>query len=453
MEYLNRMRGRLGGTLPSRRASSEKLKVPALSAFDAQLKGTGEREISTTMAFVRMLSMLVKDKEIGKRIVPIVPDEARTFGMEGLFRQIGIYSAKGQLYNPIDSGQVMYYKEEKDGQLLEEGINEAGSMSSWLSAATSYSVHHYPLIPFYIYYSMFGFQRVGDLCWAAGDLQARGFLIGATAGRTTLNGEGLQHQDGHSLLLSYTIPNCISYDPTYSYEMAVIIQDGIRRMYDNDESVFYYITSMNENYVHPDMPKGAEEGILKGMYLLEDGSSKEYKVAAGAAAKGKKASSVRLLGSGTILREVRAAAEILRKEYKVAVDVWSATSINELARDGLDVDRWNMLHPDKKPRVSYVEECLSAGEGPVIAATDYMKLYADQIRAFVPAPYKVLGTDGFGRSDSREKLRHFFEVNSSFIVVAALGELAKQGQIDAKVVSAAIKKFKLDPEKINPLMA
>jgi len=400
-----------------------------------------------------MLSMLVKDKEIGKRIVPIVPDEARTFGMEGLFRQIGIYSAKGQLYNPIDSGQVMYYKEEKDGQLLEEGINEAGSMSSWLSAATSYSVHHYPLIPFYIYYSMFGFQRVGDLCWAAGDLQARGFLIGATAGRTTLNGEGLQHQDGHSLLLSYTIPNCISYDPTYSYEMAVIIQDGIRRMYDNDESVFYYITSMNENYVHPDMPKGAEEGILKGMYLLEDGSSKEYKVAAGAAAKGKKASSVRLLGSGTILREVRAAAEILRKEYKVAVDVWSATSINELARDGLDVDRWNMLHPDKKPRVSYVEECLSAGEGPVIAATDYMKLYADQIRAFVPAPYKVLGTDGFGRSDSREKLRHFFEVNSSFIVVAALGELAKQGQIDAKVVSAAIKKFKLDPEKINPLMA
>jgi pyruvate dehydrogenase E1 component len=453
MEYLNRMRGRLGGTLPSRRASSEKLKVPALSAFDAQLNGTGEREISTTMAFVRMLSMLVKDKEIGKRIVPIVPDEARTFGMEGLFRQIGIYSAKGQLYNPIDSGQVMYYKEEKDGQLLEEGINEAGSMSSWLSAATSYSVHHYPLIPFYIYYSMFGFQRVGDLCWAAGDLQARGFLIGATAGRTTLNGEGLQHQDGHSLLLSYTIPNCISYDPTYSYEMAVIIQDGIRRMYDNDESVFYYITSMNENYVHPDMPKGAEEGILKGMYLLEDGSSKEYKVAAGAAAKGKKASSVRLLGSGTILREVRAAAEILRKEYKVTVDVWSATSINELARDGLDVDRWNMLHPDKKPRVSYVEECLSAGEGPVIAATDYMKLYADQIRAFVPAPYKVLGTDGFGRSDSREKLRHFFEVNSSFIVVAALGELAKQGQIDAKVVSAAIKKFKLDPEKINPLMA
>ncbi len=453
MEYLNRMRGRLGGTLPSRRASSEKLKVPALSAFDAQLKGTGEREISTTMAFVRMLSMLVKDKEIGKRIVPIVPDEARTFGMEGLFRQIGIYSAKGQLYNPIDSGQVMYYKEEKNGQLLEEGINEAGSMSSWLSAATSYSVHHYPLIPFYIYYSMFGFQRVGDLCWAAGDLQARGFLIGATAGRTTLNGEGLQHQDGHSLLLSYTIPNCISYDPTYSYEMAVIIQDGIRRMYDNDEAVFYYITSMNENYVHPDMPKGVEEGILKGMYLLEDGSSKEYKVAAGAAAKGKKASSVRLLGSGTILREVRAAAEILRKEYKVSVDVWSATSINELARDGLDVDRWNMLHPDKKPRVSYVEECLAGGEGPVIAATDYMKLYADQIRAFVPAPYKVLGTDGFGRSDSRQKLRHFFEVNSSFIVVAALGELAKQGQIETKVVSAAIKKFKLDPEKINPLMA
>ena len=450
MEYMNRMRGRLGGTLPSRKAQSEKLKIPSLDSFAAQLKSTGEREVSTTMAFVRMLSTLVKDKEIGKRIVPIVPDEARTFGMEGLFRQIGIYSAKGQLYDPVDSSQVMYYKEEKDGQLLEEGINEAGSMSSWLSAATSYSVHHYPLIPFYIYYSMFGFQRVGDLCWAAGDLQARGFLIGATAGRTTLNGEGLQHQDGHSLLLSYTIPNCVSYDPTYSYEMAVIIQDGMRRMYENDESVFYYITSMNENYTHPELPKGAEEGILKGMYLLEDGDSKEYKVAA---AKGKKANRVRLLGSGTILREVRKAAEILRKDYKVAVDVWSATSINELSREGLAVDRWNMLHPEEKQQVSYVEECLSKKEGPVIAATDYMKLYADQIRAFIPAPYKVLGTDGFGRSDSREKLRRFFEVNSSYVVVAALSELAKQGQTDVKVVSAAIKKYKLDPEKLNPLLA
>jgi pyruvate dehydrogenase E1 component len=344
----------------------------------------------------------------------------------------------------------MFYREDVKGQLLEEGINEAGSMSSWLSAATSYSVHDYPLIPFYIYYSIFGFQRVGDLCWAAGDLQARGFLIGATAGRTTLNGEGLQHQDGHSHILAYTIPNCISYDPTYSYELAVIIQDGIRRMYVEDESVFYYITTMNENYTHPDMPEGCEEGILKGMYMLEDGDSKEYKVSAG---KGKKANRVRLMGSGTILREVQAAAEILRKDYKIAVDVWSATSINELARDGLDVDRWNMMHPEEKPRVSYVEQCLGERDGPVIAATDYMKLYSDQIRAFVPGPYKVLGTDGFGRSDSREKLRHFFEVNRHYVVVAALNELARAGTIEAKTVSEAIKKFKLDPEKLNPLIA
>ena len=450
MEYLRRMRGKLGGTLPARRAKSEPIKAPELKAFDNQLKGTGDREVSTTMAFVRLLSTLVKDKEIGHRIVPIVPDEARTFGMEGLFRQIGIYSAKGQLYDPADSGQVMYYREDVKGQLLEEGINEAGSMSSWLSAATSYSVHNYPLIPFYIYYSMFGFQRVGDLCWAAGDLQARGFLLGATAGRTTLNGEGLQHQDGHSHLMAGTIPNCISYDPTYSYELAVIIQDGIRRMYQEDESIWYYITTMNENYQHPDMPEGAEEGILKGMYLLEDGDSKDCKVSAG---KGKKASRVRLLGSGTILREVREAAQILRKDYKVAVDVWSATSINELARDGWAVDRWNMLHPEDKPKVSYVEQCLSEKDGPVIAATDYMKLYSDQIRAFVPAPYKVLGTDGFGRSDSREKLRHFFEVNASYIVVASLNELAKAGSIEKKVVSQAIKKFNLDPEKLNPVLA
>jgi len=450
MEYLRRMRGKLGGTLPARRAKSEPIKAPELKAFDNQLKGTRDREVSTTMAFVRLLSTLVKDKEIGHRIVPIVPDEARTFGMEGLFRQIGIYSAKGQLYDPADSGQVMYYREDVKGQLLEEGINEAGSMSSWLSAATSYSVHNYPLIPFYIYYSMFGFQRVGDLCWAAGDLQARGFLLGATAGRTTLNGEGLQHQDGHSHLMAGTIPNCISYDPTYSYELAVIIQDGIRRMYQEDESIWYYITTMNENYQHPDMPEGAEEGILKGMYLLEDGDSKDYKVSAG---KGKKASRVRLLGSGTILREVREAAQILRKDYKVAVDVWSATSINELARDGWAVDRWNMLHPEDKPKVSYVEQCLSEKDGPVIAATDYMKLYSDQIRAFVPAPYKVLGTDGFGRSDSREKLRHFFEVNASYIVVASLNELAKAGSIEKKVVSQAIKKFNLDPEKLNPVLA
>ncbi len=447
MVYMRKQREKLGGVLPSRRTHSQKLVVPALEAFAAQTKGTGEREISTTMAFVRLLSNLVKDKEIGQRIVPIVPDEARTFGMEGMFRQIGIYSAKGQLYDPNDSGQVMYYREDKQGQLLEEGINEAGSMSSWLAAATSYSVNNYPLIPFYIYYSMFGFQRVGDLCWAAGDLQARGFLIGATAGRTTLNGEGLQHQDGHSHLAALTIPNCVSYDPTYSYELAVIIQDGIRRMYQEDQSVWYYITAMNENYTHPDMPEGVQEGIIKGLYLLEDSKSKEYSVA-------KSDLSVRLMGSGTILREVRAAAAILRNDYKVSVDVYSATSMNELARDGQAADRWNMLHPDaKKPKVPYVTAMLGDSKAPVIVSTDYMKIYGEQLRAYVPAPYKVLGTDGFGRSDSREKLRHFFEVNHKFVVVAALNELAKAGQIKVAVVNEAIKKLGLDPEKTNPLFA
>ncbi len=447
MVYMRKQREKLGGVLPSRRTHSQKLVVPTLESFAAQTKGTGEREISTTMAFVRLLSNLVKDKEIGQRIVPIVPDEARTFGMEGMFRQIGIYSAKGQLYDPNDSGQVMYYREDKQGQLLEEGINEAGSMSSWLAAATSYSVNNYPLIPFYIYYSMFGFQRVGDLCWAAGDLQARGFLIGATAGRTTLNGEGLQHQDGHSHLAALTIPNCVSYDPTYSYELAVIIQDGIRRMYQEDQSVWYYITAMNENYTHPDMPEGVQEGIIKGLYLLEDSKSKEYSVA-------KSDLSVRLIGSGTILREVRAAAAVLRNEYKVSVDVYSATSMNELARDGQAADRWNMLHPDaKKPKVPYITEMLGGSKAPVIVSTDYMKIYGEQLRAYVPAPYKVLGTDGFGRSDSREKLRHFFEVNHKFVVVAALNELAKGGQIKVAVVSEAIKKLGLDPEKTNPLFA
>lgn len=448
MLYMRKQRSELGGTLPLRRSKAEPLKIPELSAFDAQLKSTGDREVSTTMAFVRILSNLVKDKEIGHRIVPIVPDEARTFGMEGMFRQIGIYSAKGQLYDPADSGQVMYYREDVKGQLLEEGINEAGSMGSWLAAATSYSVNNYPLIPFYIYYSMFGFQRIGDMCWMAGDLQARGFLIGATAGRTTLNGEGLQHQDGHSHLMSATIPNCVSYDPTYSYELAVIIQDGMRKMYQEDQSVWYYITTMNENYTHHEMPKGVEAGIIKGMYQLEDGESKEYKVGTG-----KNKLQVRLLGSGTILREVRDAAAILRKDYKVSVDVYSATSINELARDGWAVDRWNMLHPEAKPQVSYVAQCLAGNDSPVIAATDYMKLFAEQIRAFVPAPYKVLGTDGFGRSDSREKLRGFFEVNSKYIVVAALNELSHTGAVKKSEVAEAIKKFGLDPEKINPVLA
>ncbi len=446
MQYMRKRREALGGIVPQRRAKSIKLETPDLSEFKAITTGTGEREISTTMAFVRLITGLVKDKKVGENIVPIVPDEARTFGMEGMFRQIGIYSALGQLYDPADSGQVMYYREDVKGQILEEGINEAGAMSSWLSAATSYSVHNYPLIPFYIYYSMFGFQRVGDLCWAAGDLQARGFLVGGTAGRTTLNGEGLQHQDGHSHIMANTIPNCVTYDPTYAYELAVIIQDGMRRMYQNDENVFYYITTMNENYVQPDMPKGCEEGIKKGMYLLEDGDSKTYKVTS------KENLRVRLLGSGTILLEVRAAAEVLRKDYKVSVDVWSVPSFNELTRDGRAVERWNMLHPEEKPKVSYLEECLSKRDGPVVVSTDYIKLYGEQIRPFVPAPLKVLGTDGFGRSDSRQRLRHFFEVDRNYVVIAALNELAKEGKIEPSEVSKAIKKLKLDPEKSNPVL-
>jgi pyruvate dehydrogenase E1 component len=445
--YMRKRRAALGGVVPWRRVNSAKLETPPLSEFSSITEGTGDREVSTTMAFVRLISALLKDKKIGKNIVPIVPDEARTFGMEGLFRQVAIYSAKGQLYDPADSGQVMYYREDIQGQILEEGINEAGAVSSWLAAATSYSVNNYPLIPFYIYYSMFGFQRIGDLCWAAGDLQARGFLIGGTAGRTTLNGEGLQHQDGHSHILANTIPNCVTYDPTYAYELAVIIQHGMKRMYQDDENVFYYLTTMNENYVQPEMPKGCEEGIIKGMYLLEDGDSKAYKVTGGDKLR------VRLLGSGTILREVREAAEILRKEYKVTVDVWSAPSFNELARDGQAVERWNMMHPDAEPKISYVEQCLAEREGPVIVSTDYMKLYGEQIRAFVPAPFKVLGTDGFGRSDGRQKLRHFFEVDRQYVVLAALNELAKAGSIEKSVVAKAMKKMKLDPEKVNPLKA
>ncbi|HDZ10393.1 pyruvate dehydrogenase (acetyl-transferring), homodimeric type [Pseudohongiella sp.] len=448
MRYMRKMREALGGAVPQRRAQSYSLPVPDISAFDAQLKGTGEREVSTTMAFVRILNTLCKDKEIGHRIVPIVPDEARTFGMEGMFRQLGIYSSVGQLYDPADSNQVMYYREDKTGQMLEEGISEAGAFSSWLAAATSYSVNDFPLIPFYIYYSMFGFQRIGDLAWAAGDSQARGFLIGATAGRTTLNGEGLQHQDGHSHLLASTIPNCVTYDPTYSYELAVIINDGLRRMYQDKESVYYYITTMNENYTHPEMPAGVEKNILKGMYLLEDGTAKEYKVT------GKTVSDqhVRLLGSGTILREVREAAAILRDRYKVIVDVWSVTSFNELRRDGMDVSRWNMLHPGKKAKVPFVTKCLEGQEGPVIAATDYMRIYADQVREYVPAAYRVLGTDGFGRSDTRQQLRRFFEVDRGYVVVAALTELAAKGIVSADVVTKAIKDMGIDPDKPNPLL-
>ena len=442
LRYMKEQRDKLGGYMPVRRQkASQQLTIPRLDVFANFLEGSGDREISTTMAFVRMMSTLIKDKQIGERVVPIVPDEARTFGMEGLFRQLGIYSSGGQKYEPEDAGQVMYYREDKKGRILEEGINEAGAMSGWLAAATSYSVHDFTLIPFYIYYSMFGFQRVGDLAWAAGDSQARGFLLGATAGRTTLNGEGLQHQDGHSHLLASTVPNCVSYDPTYSYELAVILQDGLRRMYEDNEKVFYYLTLMNENYVHGAMPEGAEEGIRKGMYLLREGKPKT-----------KKTPRVQLLGSGTILREVEAAAELLREDFGVAADVWSVTSFNELRREGLRMDRDDMLNPEKDRTLNWVEKCLEGRTGPVIASTDYMRAFADQIRPWVKAPYSVLGTDGFGRSDSRQKLRHFFEVDRYFVVLAALNALRKEGKVEAAVVKQAIEKYGIDTDKPYPVM-
>jgi pyruvate dehydrogenase E1 component len=439
MKYLRAHRAALGGSLPVRRMRSESLEIPPLSAFEAQLKGTEGRAISTTMALVRILNMLLRDKKIGKRVVPIVPDESRTFGMEAMFRQFGIFSQVGQLYRPEDAHQLMFYKEDKTGKILQEGINEAGAIASWIAAATSYSSSDTPMIPFYIYYSMFGFQRVGDLAWAAGDLRARGFLIGGTSGRTTLNGEGLQHEDGHSHLISSTIPNCIAYDPTFSYELAVIIQDGLRRMYQEQEDVFYYITVMNENYEHPAMPDGVADAIIKGMYRFREGRS-----------GGKKAPRVQLLGSGTILREVIAAAYLLSQDFGVVADVWSVSSFTELRREAIDIERWNLLHPTETPRKSYVETCLGEGEGPVIAATDYMRMMADQIRAWVPRRYRVLGTDGFGRSDYRKKLRHFFEVDRHWVTVAALKALADDGTVQASVVADAIKKYGLDPEKPNP---
>jgi pyruvate dehydrogenase E1 component len=442
MQYLHARRQALGGFIPQRRRKSESAPaVPPLSAFEQLLKGSGEgREISTTMAFVRVLAALVRDKEIGRHVVPIVPDEARTFGMEGMFRQLGIYSSEGQKYEPVDRDQVMYYREDKAGQILEEGINEAGAFSSWIAAATAYSHSNVVTVPFYIFYSMFGFQRVGDLAWAAADQRARGFLLGATAGRTTLNGEGLQHEDGHSHILSSVIPNCLSYDPTYGYEVAVIIHEGLRRMVSEQEDVFYYLTLMNENYEHPPMPEGAEQGILKGMYLLRE-------------SKGKHKARVQLLGSGTILHEVLAAAEMLESDWGVAADVWSATSFTELRREGLAADRWNMLHPEAKARVPYVTKVLSERSGPVIAASDYMKAFADQVRPFIPhgRVYRVLGTDGFGRSDSRAKLRHFFEVNRNFVTIAALKALADQGEGKPKAVAEAIRKYGIDPEKADPV--
>jgi pyruvate dehydrogenase E1 component len=442
MRYLRERRKALGGPLPQRRHDAPKLEIPELKAFDALLKDSGDREISTTMAFVRILNVLCRDKTIGKYVVPIVPDESRTFGMEGMFRQLGIYSAKGQLYKPEDADQLMYYKEDKSGQVLQEGINEAGAMSSWIAAATAYSTHGVPMIPFYIFYSMFGFQRVGDLCWAAGDSRARGFLIGGTAGRTTLNGEGLQHEDGHSHVLASTVPNCVSYDPAFAYELAVIIHHGLERMFVERDDVYFYITSMNENYFHPAMPEGAEDGIVSGLYRLQSTG-------------GRRASKkrVQLLGSGTILLEVIAAAELLEQDFGVSADLWSAPSFNQLARDGHETLRWNTLHPKDKPRTPYVTSCLERQGGPVIAATDYMRLYADQIRAFVPGRYVVLGTDGFGRSDTRERLRRHFEVDRHHVTVAALKALADEGAIKADVVADAIKKYGLNSEKPYPLHA
>lgn len=443
MKYLRTRRDALHGFMPRRLPkSTEELPAPPLKAFDAVLKGSNGREISTTMAFVRILTAMLKDKQIGKRIVPIIPDEARTFGMEGLFRQVGIYAHEGQKYEPQDVDQVAYYREDKKGQVLQEGINELGAMASWLAAGTSYSTNNVPMIPVYIYYSMFGFQRIGDMAWAAGDSQARGFLVGGTAGRTTLNGEGLQHQDGHSLLQANMIPNCVSYDPTYGYEVAVIVQDGLRRMGEEQENVFYYLTVMNENYIQPEMPEGVEEGIVKGIYKLDDVVAKDAKA------------EVKLLGSGTILLQVREAATLLQEEFGISSEVYSVTSFNELGRDGLDVERYNMLHPDGNQKTPYITKVLEKGnKGPTIAATDYLKAYSDQVRAFVPGAYKVLGTDGFGRSDSRANLRHHFEVDAKYIAIASLYELVKAGDLDKSVLVDALQRFDINPEKINPLYA
>jgi pyruvate dehydrogenase E1 component len=436
MQLLRSRRAALGGSIPVRRRTADPLPVPDLELFRAQLDSTGEREISTTMAFVRVLAALLRDKQIARHIVPIVPDESRTFGMEGMFRQIGIYAPFGQLYQPQDSEQLMFYKEDQHGQILEEGITEAGSISSFIAAGTSYSTHGVQMVPFYIYYSMFGYQRVGDLVWAAGDSRTRGFMLGGTAGRTTLNGEGLQHEDGHSHLLFSVVPNVRAYDPTFSYEVAVIIHDGLRRMVGEQEDVFYYVTLMNENYIHPAMPEGAQEGILRGMYPVRPGSGEGPRV--------------QLLGSGTILREVLAAAELLESDFGVAADVWSVTSFTELRRDGIEVERWNMLHPLDQPRVSYVAERLAEGSGPVIASTDYVRAVADQIRQWVPGSYRVLGTDGYGRSDSRSALRRFFEVDRHYVAVAALKELADAGSVDAATVADAIKRYSIDPDAPMP---
>ena len=441
LEYMRARRLELGGYLPARRQKAEPLAVPPLSAFERFLKSTDEREISTTMAFVQILQILLRDKNLGKHVVPIVPDESRTFGMEGMFRQLAIWNQLGQLYTPEDKDQLMFYKEDKHGQILQEGINEAGAMSDWIAAASSYSTHGVPMIPFYIFYSMFGFQRVGDFAWAAGDMRCRGFLLGGTAGRTTLNGEGLQHEDGHSHILSANIPNCISYDPTFAYEVAVIIQDGLRRMYAEQQDVYYYLTVMNENYPHPAMPEGAADSIVKGMYLFAAGAKKP------------KAPRVQLLGSGTIFREVIAAADLLRNDWGVEADLWSCPSFTELARDGRAAERFNLLNPTAKARVSHVEACLAPTQGPIVAATDYVRAFADQIRPYVRRRYVVLGTDGYGRSDTREKLRSFFEVDRHYVTVAALKALADDGALPAKKVAEAIAKYGIDAARPAPWLA
>jgi pyruvate dehydrogenase E1 component len=439
LQYLQERRKSLGGYLPQRQTSATPLKVPPLEAFKALLESSGEREISTTMALVRLLGVLLKDKDIGKHIVPIVPDEARTFGMEGMYRQLGIWSHVGQLYTPEDADKLAYYREDKQGQVLQEGITEAGAMCDWIAAASAYATHGEPMIPFYLFYSMFGFQRVGDFAWAAGDMRCRGFLVGGTSGRTTLNGEGLQHEDGHSHVLSSVIPNCRSYDPTFSYEVAVIVHDGLRRMLAEQEDAYWYVTVLNENYAHPAMPEGVEQDIVKGMYLFKQGAK--------ATAKGPR---VQLLGSGAILREVIAAADLLKSQWGVDADVWSCPSFTELARDGMAVSRHNRLHPEDAPRRAHVETCLAGTQGPVVAATDYVRTFAEQIRPWVPRAYHVLGTDGFGRSDTREKLRRFFEVDRHHVAVAALKALADEGTVPAAKVAEAMKRYGIDPAKPAP---
>ncbi len=439
--YMGDRRSALGGPFPERHwKDAPKLEIPGLDAFKQQTEGTGEREISTTMAFVRILTTLLRDKKVGKNVVPIVPDESRTFGMEGLFRSVGIYNPLGQHYTPADADQMAYYKESVDGQVLQEGINEAGAMADWIAAATSYSNHGVPMIPFYIYYSMFGFQRIGDLAWAAGDSRARGFLLGGTAGRTTLNGEGLQHEDGHSHVLASTIPNCISYDPTFSYEVAVIVHHGLQRMFVDQDDVYFYLTLMNENYVHPDMPEGVEEGIVRGLYRMRKTGRKAKK-------------HVNLMGSGTILMQAIKAADMLKEDFGVTSDIWSATSFNELARDGQDALRWNRLNPLEEPRVPYVTTALEDAKGPIVAATDYIKTYAEQIRGFVPNRYTVLGTDGFGRSDSRANLRRFFEVDAAHIAAAAMVDLHREGTVNKAELKKALDKYDIDGEKPNPRLS